>query len=124
LNGKVIVAGVSKVLQYFGLLKTLGESFVNNDFTDFITEVATQYGKNSIDEEALNKYKSKDYTLGWAFELFSLSNSFEELQNAFADKPSIYRDVFNHCAYDTKYGVFVRFKNGEKYNISDISEIM
>ena len=64
------------------------------------------------------------FSMSWANDLFGIGESLDDLAEVFSDKPTIYKQVFEHCASDTNYGVFVKFKNGEVYNIADVGAIL
>jgi hypothetical protein len=76
-----------------------------------------------ITESEMESFKSHNYSLTWLYDMFTLSQSIEALAQKWGTKPSFYRNVFDNCGYESHYGVFVTFNNGEVYNIVDICDL-
>ncbi len=66
----------------------------------------------------------KEFSMSWAYDLFSSYDSLDDLLNVFSNQPTIYKDVFNYCSNNLKYGIFVKFKNREVKNLGDVGVLL
>jgi len=106
--------------KFFSLTYSLGQSVIEDDFFSYIRDFAV----DEITEDELDEYKSNNYSMSWAYDLFSLSSSFEEAANRISDKPTFYKDIFDYCVVEPNYRLFIGNRTDETEYIGEIREIL
>ena len=122
------IKALRKGIGYYSLLRSVSESVLNEDFNGFISAIIN----GSIDEDELDEtinvnntsFKSANYTLGWAFDLLSLSSDFGAFADMFRDGPHFYKEIFTCCANDTSYRVYLRTADDNMVAIDDIASVL
>ena len=123
---------IEKVLNFYSLGRAVVYSILTQDFNEFITAIV----EYNIDEDDLyeddlyedfitpSDYKSKNYTLGWAFELLSLGSDLGALADTFSNGPHFYKDVFNQCESDLSYNILIKTSDNKFISISEINSVI
>ena len=115
---------IENVIKYYSLVRSVADSILDSDFNSFISAVAD----GLVDEDALEEdfiipstYKTKNYTLSWAFTLLSFSSDLNMLAETFTIGPHFYKEIFTQCANDDYFKIMFRMTDGNLVSISDIN---
>ena len=122
------ISKIAKVVSYYSLARSVGESLLNSDFNGFVSDIA----EGLVDEDDLDDdfitpstYKSKNFTLGWAYELLSFSSDLNALAETFNSGPHFYKDIFEKCNEDLEsYNILIRTTDDELISISEINNVI
>ena len=125
---KFVENTLPQILKYLSLARSVRTSILSADFDGFLSAIID----GIIDEDMLDEtivlphtqFKAANYTMGWAFELLSLSSDFGALADTFNAGPHFYKEVFTQCAIDTEYSVYLRVADGNLVSISDLANIL
>lgn len=121
-----IARKILKGIKYYSLLRSVSKSALDEDFGGFISAIAN----GIVDEDQLEEtilindkinFKAANYTLGWAFQLLSFSSDLGVVADTLRSGPNFYKNVFNKCANDTSYGVYLRTTDDNLVAVSDIA---
>ena len=115
---------IENVIKYYSLVRSVADSILDSDFNSFISAVAD----GLVDEDALEEdfiipstYKTKNYTLSWAFTLLSFSSDLNMIAETFTIGPHFYKEIFTQCANDDYFKIMFRMTDGNLVSISDIN---
>lgn len=106
-------------LKRITLCYTVGRALIEEDYEKYI-ETLTEEAKEGFEND--EETKSENFSLDWAKALFELGNSFEELADILAEKPTFYKEIFAYCASDPNYRILFEYNNGTIEDVSDISD--
>jgi len=113
-----VPVGYTMFLKYINLSFTLGRSLIEEDYKKYIeTMIKELNGMFDGDTDT----KSANFSMGWAKELFELSDGFEELADILEQKPTFYKEIFEYCATEPNYRICFQYKYGTVDDVSDIS---
>ncbi len=127
LKSLTIISKIAKVVDYYSLARSVAESVLNGDFNGFVSAVANGIvDEDKLDEDFITpaEYKTKNYTLGWAFELLSFSSDLGTLADTFRNGPHFYKEIFTHCIDDLNYNIMIRTTDNKLISISDINNVI
>ena len=106
-------------LKYVNLSFALDQAMIQDDFSIYI-EALTDQIKDDATDAINDEIKGASFHLGWAQSLFELSDSFGELADIMAERPSFYKELFETCMSDDHYRVYFEYNDGTMEEISDI----
>lgn len=116
-NVQKLIKGMHK---FFSVAYSVGQSVIEDDFASYIRDFAV----NEITEGELETYRAHNYSMSWAYDLFSLSSSFGEAASRISDKPTFYRDIFDYCVEEPNYRLFIGNRTSETEYIGEIRDIL
>ena len=122
-----IVDGITECIKYYSLCRSVATSVLNGDFNGFLAAILNgMVGEDALDGDFItpSNYKTKNYTLGWAFELLSFSSDLEALADTFKRGPHFYKEIFARCDNDLNYCIMIRTTDNELISISDINRVI
>lgn len=117
----------SNLIKYFSLVRSVGQSVLSSDFNGFLEAVVSGLDEDALNDEIVlsnTTFKSKNYTLGWAFEIISLGSDLGALADTFNAGPHFYKEVFTQCSNDTDYDVYLRMEDGNLVSVSELAGIL
>lgn len=82
---------------------------VEEDYYSYVLGVIKEYTEMVTNPKTT---KAANYDMNWAKALYDLGDSFGELAESLADKPTFYPEILECCAEDMYYRIFFEFKNG------------
>ncbi|MBR2019361.1 MAG: Ig domain-containing protein [Clostridia bacterium] len=110
------------VVNFFGLVFSVGEDEIESDFSNYISNFVAGNAATSNESEqiSVNQHKINNYSLTWSYDLFHSSNSLGELADFIGNKPHFYNEIFDFCANNSKYRIYIQLNNGDSYFIADL----
>ena len=124
---KNVVNIISKVIEYFSLVRSVATSVLDADFNGLVTAIVDGVvGEEDLEESFIipAEYKTQNYTVSWAFKLHSFSSDLGSLADTFNNGPHFYKEVFTQCQNDTGFDVYIRMSDNNLVSISDIKNII
>ena len=113
-----VPAACVELLKYMNLSFTLGRSLIEEDYKKYIETVIKELNGMFDDD---TDTKSANFSMEWAKALFELGNSFEDLADILADRPTFYKEIFDYCATNPNYRILFEYNDGTIEDVSDIS---
>ena len=80
----------------------------------FISASADEFVEKAFEETSLS----------WAYDIVSLYSSLNELVSDFDIGENYYQQVFENCANNLNYNIYVELQDGQKYQLTEISGLM
>ena len=80
----------------------------------FISASADEFVEKAFEETSLS----------WAYDIVSLYSSLNELVSDFDIGGNYYQQVFENCANNLNYNIYVELQDGQKYQLTEISGLI
>lgn len=110
----IVASLISKVGTVLSVAKIFYNIFIKDEQT-VLDEISSLAISKTVDE----LYKNKQIT--W-FDAFSACISFADLLSSIDTDFNYYLKPLEYCANDDNYIVYIKFHNGDKYRVEEISE--
>ena len=91
-------------------------------FSFTASSIGSGFISASVDEFVEKAFE--ETSLSWAYDIVSLYSSLNELVSDFDIGGNYYQQVFENCANNLNYNIYVELQDGQKYQLTEISGLI